>query len=1311
MLFLRRSGFLLPILLFFLAFQAFSYDNERIHPGLTEAAAQVYNANFDNVLTEEQNNWLVQGSIKEDTFPRYFNHFYDPTTGLGLNDGKYSGLSAKLWAQDQSGLAAVSGDYSESAILANYKVGNYERAYEGIGHILHLVQDMSVPAHTKNDAHPKGDPFEEWAQEFGKIEAENLKLIQINSLDQVFDELASFSNNDFFSEDRIDQNIFAQLDFQKEDNLDGGNNYYGYYKGYRIVKVSKRIGYEEYDFDYKVNRDYWNMLYPKAVGYSAGVIDYFLQEFKKIDQAQNEEDSSLWDKIKNKISNVDDYLKYKFGDNIIGANQLGTKTFKIITGTYEDAQEFVGFYKESNQEIIQGAWGAVENMSGQVLGDKQESEEETEEKEVISEKPGQVVQVKEVIDGDTIILTTGERVRYIGVDTPELGKAGSADDECLAWVARLRNLNYLNRGEVRLAKDEAVDKDKYGRLLRYVYVNDVFLNKELAREGLGEVFFCQAGWENCPVTSDQVKQSEITQAGEEAKEYKRGLYSGVCDVSKSEPETEQRLDSKEDLDEKSEEYDEEKTNNTSSVIIHGGNSTEEQDNNTGSGQASVGQADESETNTETELDTSIILFPAIISSSSVANFAFKASDNEASFECALDNLDLASCEVESSFSDLIEGEHLIEVRAKKDEKIDETPAQFVWLIDTLAPTSSINILEDSYQADFSVNWAGEDQNGSLGSGLAYFDVQYRIDNSDWAELVSKKTGTSTIFSINDINKNSTVCFRSRATDYIGNQEDWSEEICTQVEIIKIPKVLTFNLNSLTSSSTIYTASTTVGINLDIENSDLVTGYYLSEELVEPELADSNWTLEKPNNFIISSEETEKIVYLWLKQEDGIFSEYASSSIILDMTAPASPVITNIESDLDGIYWINKKDVILAGEKEQSVEQILVNNNKFIATSSEEIWSLYYNFYFSDCLELEMNEMASCLLEQGYSFSNYDEMQDLATNLQIKELSLQAVDEAGNKSVENNIVFKQDTSGDFQYYIVPFKSEVSKNVYLYMKLRENTPSNPFLLNSGKKGWDIEYQKAGDDWQSVGYEEVKIGNTWFNKVSLEEAGQYSLQARGIDWAGNTGEWDTETELSFSVDFRPVISEFYGGGGNSGAYYKDDFIELYNPTENDISLAGWSVQYASAESSDWQVTEISGSISAYGFYLIKQSQGSGGEQALTDFDIEGDINLAASKGKIALVNNTEPISGVDDEHVVDFVGYGKCNESEVHAARSPSNTTSAERRAFRSSYPADMQAGGAHETLGNAWDENRNDYDFLIRESPDPQSSKSSIEVAGF
>ena len=53
--------------------------------------------------------------------------------------------------------------------------------------------------------------------------------------------------------------------------------------------------------------------------------------------------------------------------------------------------------------------------------------------------------------------------------------------------------------------------------------------------------------------------------------------------------------------------------------------------------------------------------------------------------------------------------------------------------------------------------------------------------------------------------------------------------------------------------------------------------------------------------------------------------------------------------------------------------------------------------------------------------------------------------------------------------------------------------------------------------------------------------------------------------------VISRVYGGGGNSGTYYKNDYIELVNRGTSAVSVAGWSVQYASASGTGWAVTPL--------------------------------------------------------------------------------------------------------------------------------------------
>lgn len=122
--------------------------------------------------------------------------------------------------------------------------------------------------------------------------------------------------------------------------------------------------------------------------------------------------------------------------------------------------------------------------------------------------------------------------------------------------------------------------------------------------------------------------------------------------------------------------------------------------------------------------------------------------------------------------------------------------------------------------------------------------------------------------------------------------------------------------------------------------------------------------------------------------------------------------------------------------------------------------------------------------------------------------------------------------------------------------------------------------------------------------------------------------------------VISQVYGGGGNSGASFKNDFIEIFNSGTTPVSLAGWSVQYASATGSSWSVTSLSGiSIQPGGYYLIHEGSGGSNGAALPSSDAIGTINMAASAGKIALVNVTTPLAGVcpTTDSLVDLIGYG--------------------------------------------------------------------------
>ena len=95
------------------------------------------------------------------------------------------------------------------------------------------------------------------------------------------------------------------------------------------------------------------------------------------------------------------------------------------------------------------------------------------------QSPPDTARVTQVIDGDTIVIADGSRVRYIGIDTPEVRPI----PEAFAIEAWRANQELVAGKAVRLERDVS-QTDRYGRLLRYVYVDDIFVNAELVRRGL-----------------------------------------------------------------------------------------------------------------------------------------------------------------------------------------------------------------------------------------------------------------------------------------------------------------------------------------------------------------------------------------------------------------------------------------------------------------------------------------------------------------------------------------------------------------------------------------------------------------------------------------------------------------------------------------------------------------------------------------------------------------------------------------------------------------------------------------------------------
>lgn len=127
--------------------------------------------------------------------------------------------------------------------------------------------------------------------------------------------------------------------------------------------------------------------------------------------------------------------------------------------------------------------------------------------------------VTRVIDGDTIEIEGGERVRYIGIDTP-----GTVDArkpvQCFGVEASNKNKELVEGKMARLEKD-ITNRDKYNRLLRYVYVDNTFINLELVKQGFAYSY---------SYPPDIKYQEQFLKAQQEAREAMRGLWSACPSV-------------------------------------------------------------------------------------------------------------------------------------------------------------------------------------------------------------------------------------------------------------------------------------------------------------------------------------------------------------------------------------------------------------------------------------------------------------------------------------------------------------------------------------------------------------------------------------------------------------------------------------------------------------------------------------------------------------------------------------------------------------------------------------------------------------
>ncbi len=304
-----------------------AYSPAFTHPDLSEESVEFYNGFSPKKISGENVKTIRKGTIEEDLEPRWINHFYDPTTGEGWTGERWGPydkesiqktvfnlvsvsqkpMPSKKWAEssfDQLKFSLYGGDHSWQKAVHDFAQGREKEGLESLGHILHLIQDATVPDHTRNDSHPHvagdpGSPYEEWVEKH--TNSRNLQTAEeliknkvsapvFSSVGEAFEYTAKYSNENFFSEETIGDDKYKNPLVVEVEQIDKNvSNLIGFIDGKKIslaIKTRKK-GSDNFDYEYTINdpkilSQYFDFLSKRAVLAGAGVIDLFFREVEKV---------------------------------------------------------------------------------------------------------------------------------------------------------------------------------------------------------------------------------------------------------------------------------------------------------------------------------------------------------------------------------------------------------------------------------------------------------------------------------------------------------------------------------------------------------------------------------------------------------------------------------------------------------------------------------------------------------------------------------------------------------------------------------------------------------------------------------------------------------------------------------------------------------------------------------------------------------------------------------------------------------------------------------------------------------------------
>ncbi len=342
-----------------------------------------------NISTEEKEAFL-RGAKDEDKMPRYINHFYDPVNDKGFKSGQPKSV---LWANDPYLQASAfslfrskteklfdsAKDYSWQRAIYEYVYGDKKRAMESVGHVMHLLEDLTSVPHTRDDSHGGRalggvSYYEDFTVDL-PVKAKVKNIQDYSSIQEAFFDVAKYTNNNFLSKDTVFKKYdLPRLDLvHRKDNLLYFNNHI---LAYIKSKKSKRNVINRDDIKIKspiVLQDYWKHLSQKAVDSGVSLLFLFFKEVEKEKKEKNMQYANMSygdaKKILNKFRNVIYGKGTLFGglDLVTYLDIDNSRYYKLKGALFTDT-----FYKILNKKERKLAYKAIEDYETSVLGRKVE---------------------------------------------------------------------------------------------------------------------------------------------------------------------------------------------------------------------------------------------------------------------------------------------------------------------------------------------------------------------------------------------------------------------------------------------------------------------------------------------------------------------------------------------------------------------------------------------------------------------------------------------------------------------------------------------------------------------------------------------------------------------------------------------------------------------------------------------------------------------------------------------------------------------------------------------------------------------------